>query len=159
MRRLWVGLLVAGLSATAGAAHANPGGNDLPLRVSGSGTTFGAGPFSATVHGTHIGTGTFSGFSTVSGFPSPCGVGGAPFVGTATLTAANGDTINQTVSGTVCQSGPSTFLATGTYTITGGTGRFSTASGSGTTRTDTDFSSGVPGPFTATVDGTISFNH
>jgi hypothetical protein len=158
MRKLWIGLLVMGLSTTVGVAHAGPGGTNLPLRVSGSGTTFGAGPFSATVHGTHIGKGTFSGFSTVSGLGT-CGVSGAPFVSTATLTAANGDTINLTASGTVCMAPSGTVVATATYTITGGTGRFSTATGSGTTRTDSDFSSGIPGTFTGTVDGTISFNH
>lgn len=45
-----------------------------------------------------------------------------------TLTAASGDTITMSGSGTVCE-GPGGVTATGTYTITGGTGRFSGASG------------------------------
>jgi hypothetical protein len=65
-----------------------------------------------------------------------------------------------TASGTACQgTAPATFVSTGTYTITGGTGRFSNATGSGTSRIVSDFSSGVPGTLTGTLDGTISFNH
>ena len=39
------------------------------------------------------------------------------------------------------------------YTITGGTGRFSNATGSGTSRIVSNFSSGVPGTLTGTLDG------
>jgi hypothetical protein len=65
------------------------------------------------------------------------GAGGycAPASGTGTITAANGDTLNQSDTGTVCEVGatgsnvPHTF--TGTYTNTGDTGRFATSSGGG----------------------------
>ncbi|MGH8995692.1 MAG: hypothetical protein ACRDYB_06635, partial [Acidimicrobiales bacterium] len=66
------------------------------------------------------------------------GAGGfcAPASGTGTITAANGDALDQSESGTVCEVGstglnvPHTF--TGTFTDTGGTGRFTTATGRGT---------------------------
>ena len=45
-----------------------------------------------------------------------------------TLTAADGDTITMSGSGTVCE-GPGLVQASGTYTVTGGTGRFNGASG------------------------------
>lgn len=68
---------------------------------------------------------------------APNGDGGycAPASGTSTLTAANGDAVYLTMTGTVCEVGatglnvPHTF--SGTYTITGGTGRFDNATGSG----------------------------
>lgn len=85
----------------------------------------GRGPYTSTltvlwVHATSNGDGGFC----------------APASGVGTITAANGDTLNQTESGTVCEVGPTgqhvphTF--TGTFTNTGGTGRFASATGGGT---------------------------
>jgi hypothetical protein len=92
-----------------------------------------------TATSSHLGTGPYT--STLTVFwaaATPNGAGGfcAPASGPATLTAANGDTLTMQVTGTVCEVGatsanvPHTF--TGTYTITGGTGRFAGATGSGT---------------------------
>jgi hypothetical protein len=122
------------------------------------------GPFSGTVQGTHIGKGTFSGSFVFIGPPIlPCSAGSnvPNFTRVQTLTAANGDTINQTTVGTVCQLGPTTFPAEETYTIVGGTGRFSTATGSGHQTSFADFSNGFgnPATYTFTQDGKISFNH
>ena len=52
-----------------------------------------------------------------------------------------------------------TFHTTGTYTITGGTGRFSTATGSGSNISDVDFPNGLfnPGTFTFSQNGTINY--
>jgi hypothetical protein len=50
------------------------------------------------------------------------------FTDTLTLTAANGDTITLSGSGTSCANGIDV-VSSGSYTVTGGTGRFSGASG------------------------------
>jgi hypothetical protein len=146
-----VALSATAVSATAAAAHAAPGGNDVPLHLSVSGTP-GAGPFSWSVKGSPIGQGTISGTITVTGF-SGCGV---QFVATATLTAANGDTIDTTASGETCLN-TTPAVSTATITITGGTGRFSNATGSATSLLFSDFST-VPGTLTGTIDGTINLN-
>jgi hypothetical protein len=60
----------------------------------------------------------------------------------------------------ICQSGPNpSFHADETYTITGGTGRYSTATGSGSVSADADFPNGLsnPGTNSFTEDGTISY--
>ena len=160
MKKLWVFLLVLGICVAAGAAHAAPGGTTRPWHAQGSGTITVAPPeFSGTFHGTHTGGGTVDGTFVVAGFPPPCGFGSVPITDVVTLTTANGDTINQVWAGTTCQSGPTTFHGDQTYTITGGTGRFSTATGSGAVTTDSDFPNGLfnPGTFTFTQDGTISY--
>jgi hypothetical protein len=61
--------------------------------------------------------------------------GGAVNTYTADLTlfAANGDTITMSGNGTVCQ-GPNHVEASGTYSVTGGTGRFDGAGGTITER-------------------------
>jgi hypothetical protein len=52
---------------------------------------------------------------------------------TAVLTAANGDEIDVTfIGGVTCMTSPTSGESTYTYVITGGTGRFSGATGSGT---------------------------
>lgn len=70
-----------------------------------------------------------------------------------TLTAANGDTLTMSGSGTSC-SGPGGLVATGTFSVTDGTGRFSGASG---TITEHVVRVGPPpAPETVTLSGTIS---
>ncbi|MGH2442402.1 MAG: hypothetical protein ACRDFX_04490 [Chloroflexota bacterium] len=99
------------------------------------------------------------------------GAGGycAPATGSATITdASTGDTITQTISGTVCEVGatgycvPHTF--NGTYLITGGTGAYADATGSGTvTGSDTGVSPPAPGCAGDTSSyhdtGTIDLQH
>ena len=87
------------------------------------------------------------------------GAGGycALAAGAGVLTAANGDTLTQSESGTVCEVGktsdivPHTF--TGIFTNMGGTGRFADASGGGTiTGSDDGF-----GNSNYQENGTISY--
>jgi hypothetical protein len=47
------------------------------------------------------------------------------------FTAVNGDTITAAFSGLTAPTGPSTYSFTGSYTVTGGTGRFAGATGGG----------------------------
>src|SRR6185312_7593920 len=88
---------------------------------------------------THLGTGPYTSTLTVHwGKAYSNGEGGycAPADGTGTLTAANGDTLTQSESGTVCEVGATSLTAphtfTGSFANTGGTGRFANAIGGGT---------------------------
>lgn len=87
----------------------------------------------------HLGSGMFNSLLTIDWAAATSnGAGGfcAPASGSSTLTAANGDTLALTSTGSVCEVGATSKYAshtfTGTFTITGGTGRFSHAQGSGT---------------------------
>lgn len=92
-----------------------------------------------TANSSHLGRGAYTSSLTIDwAQPTPNGNGGfcAPASGFGTLTAANGDTLNQTEAGTVCEVGPTgehvphTFI--GTFVNVGGTGRFANATGNGT---------------------------
>jgi hypothetical protein len=78
------------------------------------------------------------------------------FIEYTTFSAANGDTITAVQNGTGCFTSPTTAVGNATYTVTGGTGRFRGAKGSGTaTTTLTAVEPGVlVGP--ATYDGVLS---
>lgn len=139
------------LTVTTAMAHA---GSTRPFRSAGSGTEQSlsapgcqnVGTHDCTVQttgtatSTHLGTGPYVSTLTVHwGQAYSNGAGGycAPADGPSTLTAANGDTLSLWNAGTVCEVGatglyiPHTF-SNATYKITGGTGRFAGASGSGT---------------------------
>jgi hypothetical protein len=160
-----VGLLALFALTGSAAGHSGPSKAHHFL-VRGSGTLTNAGSqnsFSGTVTGTRIGRGTFSGVSKVVVLPPPqCGTApGAPASGSNTLTAANGDTLRYSFSGTVCQSAATsastTYKLTATYTITGGTGRFTDASGTGAAlATITLFVN--TGPLTIELRGTIELH-
>jgi hypothetical protein len=72
--------------------------------------------------------------------------------GTATFTAANGDTLTASVVGQATRTGPTTLSIVEVYTITGGTGRFAGATGSFTLVSSLDQTTGVS---TGTLSGTI----
>lgn len=115
-----------------------------------------------TITGTPITTGTFS--STLTIYYTQYTVGNpdyafcAPASGSATLVdgADPANTISKDESGQICASsfgsgGSYTFI--GNYTITGGTGAYSGATGSGTVNT---FQPTQTSPFTGSEDGTIN---
>ena len=155
MRKMFGGVGVAIAAAaivlgTAGVALAGPNGVPFKSAGSGSETSLSAPGCQFTAAGctvqstgratsSHLGTGPYVSTLTVDwAAATPNGAGGfcAPASGTGTITAANGDALYQAESGTVCEVGPTgtnvphTF--TGTFTDTGGTGRFATATGGGT---------------------------
>lgn len=103
------------------------------------------------VRGNHIGAGTWSSFETVDFCADPA-VGDV--VGEFTLTAANGDQIFGIYS-TVVLTGDGTIAASGTYEITGGTGRFENATGTGTVDATGDF--GPPFGVIGAMSGGISY--
>jgi len=73
--------------------------------------------------------------------------------GTATFTAANGDTLTATVIGQATRTGPTTLSIVEVYTITGGTGRFSDATGNFTLHSTVDQTTGLSsGTFSGAVD-------
>jgi hypothetical protein len=115
-----------------------------------------------TISGTPIALGTFT--STLTIFYTQYTPGPAPYAfcapanGNATLVdgANPANTITKNESGQVCASsfgsdGSYSFI--GSYTITGGTGIYSGASGTGTVNT---FQSTQSSPFTGSEDGTIN---
>lgn len=73
--------------------------------------------------------------------------------GTATFTAANGDTLTATVVGQATRTGPTTLSIVEDYTITGGTGRFADATGSFTLESSVEQTTGVSsGTFSGVID-------
>ena len=73
--------------------------------------------------------------------------------GTATFTAANGDTLTATVIGQATRTGPTTLSIVEVYTITGGTGRFAGATGTLTLERTLDLTTGVSsGTFSGAID-------
>lgn len=85
--------------------------------------------------------------------PADAQNGCAPETRTTTLTASNGDTITMSFTGWTC---PATSDAHDDYVITGGTGRFEGASGSGHEYNVHTFTGPGVGVATVTYDGTIS---
>ena len=77
----------------------------------------------------------------------------ASATGTATFTAANGDTLTASVVGQGTTTGPTTFSIVEVYTITGGTGRFAGATGTFTLERTLDATTGVSsGTFSGAID-------
>ena len=118
------------------------------------------GPPPVTLNGT--GTGTMLGNSTnagriaVTGQASSCPSTGFAVENDETLTAANGDQLTLTVHDESCPVSPDrpgVYHGVGVFVITGGTGRFSGATGNGSFSGTGDFSQGQ---FTFSFKGTIS---
>jgi hypothetical protein len=135
----------------------------VPFEVSGSGTIGGTSEYRGDATGS--GFTSFAGTSQLLGQPPSCGAGpGVAFRASNNLAVANGDVVNTDVSGTVCQSGSHIsgalilfeFDVSGAYTITGGTGCFTDATGSGQATAHTSAND----PRTASIDisdnGTIT---
>ena len=73
--------------------------------------------------------------------------------GTATFTAANGDTLSASVVGQATRIGPTVLSIVEVYTITGGTGRFADATGIFTLHSNVDQTTGVSsGTFSGVLD-------
>src|SRR6267143_3889187 len=156
MQILTLGVL--GLLMVLSAFPAALGSNSVPFNGRGSGTFTNTSPtvlITGTGYYDHLGLTTLRFPSTITG-PASCG--GFTATEQDTYTAANGDSVFQTVHDTICPtSTPNAFQLTGSFTITGGKGRFADASGSGTVQASITFTSATTGTFSGTQTGTISY--
>jgi hypothetical protein len=100
---------------------------------------------------THMGMTTQAGTLVLE---APISLGVFPGHGSVTITAANGDTVSFDYEGLLFAN---TGEGVGTFTFTGGTGRFAHASGSGTFDAHIDLSLPDHQPMTVVLDGKISF--
>lgn len=101
---------------------------------------------------THLGLGTNHGRVVITGLDNSCS-GGIANVNYETLIAANGDTLSLASDDVACPVGQGVYHGTGEWFVTGGTGRFSGASGQGTLDGQVDW---VHLVFTINLTGTIS---
>jgi hypothetical protein len=152
-------ILVLGLLAILGAFPAAFATHSVPFNGSGSGTFTDTSPTTVLITGTgyydHLGLTNLRFPSTITG-QAACG--GFTATEQDTYTGANGDSIFQTVHDTICPtSAPNAFTLSGSFTITGGTGRFVGATGSGTVQASITFTSATTGTFSGTQTGTISY--
>jgi hypothetical protein len=128
--------LLAAFAAGAGGANA---ASQTPFSSSLTGVVTGTAcaPLTICVTGTLRGTATHLGLAvltknaTIHLSFTPCDDGGlfSTYTEDATLTAANGDTLTLSGSGTGCAANGRA-IASGELTVTGGTGRFAGATGS-----------------------------
>jgi hypothetical protein len=129
-----------------------------PFNGLGSGT-FAATPTTVTVRGAgffeQLGFTTISATATTTGVPA-CGA----FFTTedAVYTASNGDTLNLLLGNVACTAaGHGVFKVTGSFSVVGGTGHFSEATGSGVISGTATFLSSTSGTFRIAQTGTIEF--
>jgi len=133
--------------------------SSVPFNGSGTGTFTDTSPTTVLIIGTgyydHLGLTTLRFPSTITG-PAACG--GFTATEQDNYTGANGDSVYLTVHDTICPtSTPGAFQLNGSFTVTGGTGRFVDASGSGTVSAAVTFTSATSGTFSGTQTGTISY--
>ena len=161
MKKLWVFLFMVAMGVGSAAVAASASA-DTPFHLNGSGTlTAGGGTQSGTVTGVMVGTGEVSGVFTLTGPIFECGTSTTiNTIASQTITAADGSTFTQSLVGVTCSLGPTSFRTTSTYTILSGTGRFASATGTGSHVRDIEFPNGTaqPGTWTMTQDGTINLN-
>ena len=119
-----------------------------------------AGPTSASYGGrgvaTQLGASRTEGVITIVG-PAPC-QGGFAATHTDVLRASNGDSVYVAITETSCPrpAEQGTFDCTGTYTVTGGTGRYAGASGSGAWGGSVTFGPTGSGTFNTAFSGVLS---
>jgi hypothetical protein len=150
-----VGTLLCPLSASAAT-------RPLPFEAAFSGTANLTSPTSFSFAGagtaTLMGQVTTVGNAVVTGSTNTICPGGfaKTNVNSETLTAANGDTLTIVSDDEACPTGPGQVHGTGHWNVTGGTGRFSGATGDGCLDGHADF---VAGTFAVELTGTIVLDY
>jgi hypothetical protein len=152
-------LAMLGLLTILGAFPPAFASHSTPFNGSGTGTFIDTSPTTVLITGTgyydHLGRTTLRFPSTITG-PAACG--GFTATEQDTYTGGNGDSVFLTVHDTICPtSTPNAFQLNGSFVITGGTGRFTDASGSGTVNASVIFTSSTSGTFSGQQAGTISY--
>ena len=158
----WPAVMILAIVSTAGCSNnSSPASPSLFVPFSGSyaGTVaHTANPFvnlsDATGSATYLGPGTSKGTTTIGGFDDTTCVGGITNVQLYTLAAANGDTLTLTSYDLACPVtlAPGLYRGIGNWYVSGGTGRFKGATGTGTADGQIDL---VGLRFTITLSGTI----
>jgi len=150
-----LGVILIALGTTGiGANSVHAEDHQVPFFASYAGTvTFGAQAnfLEGTGRSTHLGRSTDEATVVITAPPDANGC--IPNVQTHTLTAANGDTLTLTNFDLACPEGPGLFHGTGEWQVTGGTGRFSGATGGGTLSGHIDF---IAAQYTLDLSGGIS---
>jgi hypothetical protein len=152
-------LAALGLLTVVSAFPAAFASHSTPFNGSGTGTFTDTSPTTVLITGTgnydHLGLTTLRFPSTITG-PAVCG--GFTATEQDNYTGGNGDSVYLTVHDTICPtSTPGAFQLDGSFTITGGTGRFADASGSGTVSAAVTFTSATSGTFAGKQTGTITY--
>jgi hypothetical protein len=96
------------------------------------------------------------GHALITGSDNTNCAGGIANTNFETLTAANGDTLTISSADVACPTGPGQYHGTGHWVVTGGTGRFSDASGVGSFDGNSDFGAGT---FAINLTGTVVLDH
>ena len=130
------------LSGEIGITSADEGGNPATAAYEGTGA------------GTQLGATRMEGDITVVGW-ADC-PGGFLATHNDTLMASNGDEVYLTISEKSCPSAPGTYSCKGTYTVTGGTGRYAKATGRGDWSGSVTFGPDGRGTFSTTHSGELS---
>jgi hypothetical protein len=153
-------LVVLGVLAVLSTFPAAFATHSTPFNGSGAGTFVGTGStvlITGTGHYDHLGFTTLRFPSMITGM-AECG--GFTATEHDAYTGSNGDSVYQTVHDTICPtSNPHVFQLTGTFIVTGGTGRFVDATGSGTVRASVTYTSQTSGTFSGIQTGTITYEH
>ena len=156
MKSLVLTVLSIVMALSAFPAFATP---SVPFNGHGTGTFTDTSPTTVLITGTgtydHLGLTTLT-FPTMITGVAQCG--GFTAVEQDTYTGANGDSVFQTVHDTICPtSTPGAFHLTGSFVVTGGTGRFAHASGSGSVDAAVTVTSQTSGTFSGTQTGSITY--
>jgi hypothetical protein len=137
--------VVAAGSMALGAHGAAAAGGQMSFKATLSGTAMFTSQttvsFSGSGRATRMGQVTNDDIIVITGSDSSCS-GGIANTNTETLTDNDGDTVTITSQDVACPIGPGQYHGTGQWTVTGGTGRFSAASGQGTIEGYFDFGAG-----------------
>ena len=148
-------LIALALAMTASASE------NLPFQLGDEGTITFTSPSTATTAGTgnatHLGRITSHGNLTIVGEAS-CIDNEVGFSAEMqdTFTAANGEIVTTAITMQLCPIAPGIYHGVGTYIVTGGTGRFANATGSGVFDGTGNFNTGT---IICALNGTISIHH